>query len=203
MSLNFESRKMELSKVIFLPIQTGFQVRMNVQTGAYGNYGLIQVKDASSSLCYQISSGGLDRVWIPESRQKLMKKYLVQKDDVLYLSRLNLGAFRYNLDSHGDVVPMSHFYILRPRCDVVHPDYLCWVLNQDFIKPDIFRNLKGSVLPFISKDALKKLRIPVPDVDFQKKIVALLNLRRQEKEKQKKMDKKKDILINEVMTRLL
>ena len=78
-----------------------------------------------------------------------------------------------------------------------------WALNQDFMKPQIQKYLKGTILPFISKDALATFRIPLPNIDIQKKIINLLRLRAQEKEIQEVIDKKKNTLMNKVLTGLL
>ena len=60
-----------------------------------------------------------------------MNKYLIQRNDVLYLSKLHPGAFRYR-GSIEKTIPMAHFYILRPKTEYIDSDYLCWALNQDF-----------------------------------------------------------------------
>ena len=114
--------------------KTGFQVRRKEQSASQGNYKFIQVKDTTRSVLYQIKLENLDKIFIPEKKRKFMNKYLVQKKDVLYLSVLNPGAFRY-IGSIENTVPMAHFYILRPKTNNIDSDYLCWALNQDFMKP--------------------------------------------------------------------
>ena len=131
-----------------------------------------------------------------------MKKYLVQKNDVLYLSKLNPCAFLYT-GSIKNTLPMAHFYILRPKTNRIDSSYLCWVLNQGFMQPYIQKYLKGTVLPFISRDVLMNLKIPLPSRSVQKKIVGLLQLRMQEKEIQEEIDKKKLGVINTLLNRLL
>lgn len=199
---SFQSKQVKLSDVIATSIQTGFQVRGKVQPDSQGNYTLIQVKDTIRSVLYHIKSENLDKIFIPEEKKKFMNKYLIQKNDVLYLSKLNPGAFRYT-GSIENTMPMAHFYILRAKTDIVDSDYLCWALNQDFMKPHIQKWLKGTILPFISKDALMNLKIPLPSLATQKKIISFLKLMAQEKEIQKTMDKKKSVLINTVLNGLL
>ena len=199
---NFQSRQIRLSDIITIAIQTGFQVRGKLQSDPQGNYKLIQIKDATRSLLSYIKSEKLAKISIPEKKRKFMNKYLIQKNDVLYLSKLNPGAFRYT-GPVENTLPMAHFYILRPKKDIIDPDYLCWTLNQTFMKPQIQRGLKGTVLPFISKEALRNLKIPLPNRSVQKQIINLLHLRRQEKEIQETMDRKKNILINSLLNGLL
>ena len=198
----FQSKQIKLSNVVATSIQTGFQVRGKVQPDSQGNYTLIQVKDSIRSVLYHIKSENLDKIFIPEEKRKFMNKYLVQKNDVLYLSKLNPGAFRYT-GSIENTIPMAHFYILHPKTDIINSDYLCWALNQDFMKPHIQKCLKRTILPFISKDALMNLKIPLPSFATQKKIISFLKLMAQEKEIQKTMDKKKSVLINTVLNGLL
>ena len=199
---NFQSQQIKLSNIVAMQIQTGFQVRGKVQLDSQGNYNLIQVKDTVRSVLYHIKSESLDKIIIPEKKKKFMNKYLIQKNDILYLSKLNPGAFRYK-DFTENTVPTAHFYILRPKTNIVDYDYICWVLNQDFIKSYIQKCLKGTVLPFISKDSLMNLKIPLPNIAIQKQIINLLNMSQQEKAIQKTLDRKKHILINTVLNKLL
>ena len=200
--LNFQSKQVKLSNIITTPIQTGFQVRGKVQPDLRGNYKLIQVKDTVRSTLYHIKTENLDKISIPEKQIKFMKKYLVQKNDILYLSKLNPRAFLYS-DTFENTAPMAHFYILRPKTDIIFASYLCWVLNQNFIQPYIQKCLKGTNLPFISKEVLMNLKIPLPNKAVQKKIISLLELRSQEKEIQNTIDRKKNRLINAILNKLL
>ena len=198
----FQSKQIKLSNIITIPIQTGFQVRGKVQPDSQGNYTLIQVKDTIRSVLYHIKLENLDKIVVPKEKRKFLDKYLIQKNDILYLSKLNPGAFRYT-GSIENTMPMAHFYILRPKTNIIDSDYLCWALNQDFMKPYIQRCLRGTILPFISKDALIDLKIPLPSFATQKKIISFLKLMAQEKEIQETMDKKKNVLINTVLNGLL
>ena len=173
--MKLQSKKAKLSDLV-IAIQTGFQVRGRSQLDSKGNYKLIQVKDTVRGFLYYIKSKKLDKISIPEKNRKFMGKYLIQTNDLLYLSVLNFGAFLYS-DTLENTVPMSHFYILRPNINLIDSYYLCWILNHKFLKPYIKRSAEGTTLPFISKQALMSLQIPFPDRAVQKKIVELLKLR--------------------------
>ena len=199
---SFRSKQVKLSDIIITPIQTGFQVRGKVQPDSKGNFSLIQVKDTSRGVLYHIKSDHLDKISVPEKNKKFLHKYLVQKNDVLYLSKLNPCAFLYT-GSSENTLPMTHFYILRPKDNRINSCYLCWALNQNFIQPYIQKYLKGTSLPFISKEALMNLKIPLPSMSIQKQIIGLLQLRMQEQEIQEKIDRKKPALINTILNKLL
>ena len=194
--MKHQSKQVKLSKAT--TIQTGFQVRGKSQLDSKGNYSLIQVKDTVRSLSYHIKSKNLDKLYIPEKNKKFMNKYLVQKDDILYLSKLNFGAFLYS-DTLENTIPMAHFYILRPNRNIVDSYYLCWILNHSFLKPYIQKCTKGTALPFISKEALMNLKIPLPSLSEQKKIIDLLKLRAREQDIQNTIDRKKNVLITAVL----
>lgn len=165
-------------------------------------YRLIQVKDTHRGILSQICPLRLDRVLIPEKKDKFMQKYILHKQDVVYLSRLSPHAFRYG----GPVektIPMEYFYILRPKEDDVDSDYLCWVLNQTFMQPYIRKGLEGTVLSFISKKALMDIKIPLPGLGIQKKIASLLKLRVREKQLSESIGEKKDIVINQILNTLI
>ena len=210
---DFQSKKVPLSNLLKENIQTGFQVREQESSAFYNTketpphqskfYKLIQVKDTSRGVLFQINPVGLNSITLPARKSKFMQKYLIQKDDVLYLSKLHPGAFRYK-GPVEDTIPMAHFYILRPKSLVVDPDYLCWALNQGFIiKRYLQKHLIGSALPFIPRSALVKFPVPLPPLHTQKSIVQLLQLRAREKEIQKTIEEKKSILINSALRQLL
>ena len=169
----------------------------------YKSYNLIQAKSACRDILYHIKPDGLEQMFIPERKSKFISKYLVQKNDVLYLSKLTPGAFRYT-GPINNTLPMAHFYILRPKVNYIDSDYLCWALNQSFtIRGYVQKHLTGSALPFISRIDLMNFKIPLPSMSIQKKIVCLLKLRAREKLLQETVDEKKHILINSVLKKLL
>jgi len=195
---NFQSKQVKLSDIIAF-VQTGFQIRGKAESQSdFNSYNLIQVKDTVRGVLYHIRSKDLDKIFINEQKKKFMNKYLIQKDDVLYLSKLNPGAFRYT-GPVENTVAMAHFYILRPKMNIIDSDYLCWALNQGFVKPYVQKGLKGTILPFISKDTLMDLKIPLPGMDIQKKIISVMKLREREKQIQDTIDRKKNILINTIL----
>lgn len=189
------SEKVKIAEI--LDIQTGFQVRNRFHFDSQGNYNIIQVKNTSESLLHYMKPNNLDKIHIPKNRRSTMDKYLLKKEDILYLSKLHFKAFRYMGDLEN-TAPMSHFYILRPT-KPINSDYLCWILNQSSIKSHI----QGSLLPFISKKALMNIEIPLPREETQKKISQILRLRAKEIEMQKAIDQKKTVYINKVLTHIL
>lgn len=201
MMISLNSKQIKLSELVEMPIQTGYQVRGKVEHDPDGNFSVIQVKNINRNT-YNVDTAPLEKILIAEDKQKFMDKYLLQKNDVLYLSKLNPGSFRYH-GPLGNIVPMAHFYMLRPIDKSIDGDYLCWALNQDFMKPYIAKSLKGTTLPFISKQDLMDFVIPVPDINTQRKIVEISSLRRRERELTLALEQKKDILINELLSRHL
>ena len=211
--MDFKSKQVSLLELIEVPVQTGFQVRPVLRSRVFGkrgavsfrgkSYKLIQVKDTVRGIWQDINSKGLETIVITEKKSKFMKKYLLEVDDVLYLSKLNPGAFRYR-GPIGATLPVAHFYILRPKVQLVDPDYLCWVLNQSWtVGHYVQKHLVGSALPFVTKESLLGFKIPLPTLSIQKKIIYLLKLRAQEKALQKELDNKKNILLNKALRKLL
>ena len=179
--------------------QTGFEKGVTLEV--FSSYNRNVKHEFSNTI--SIEPSGLDTLFIPEGKSKFMQKYLIQERDVLYLSKLHPGAFRYK-GPIGRALPMSHFYILRPKIKGIDSDYLCWVLNQKWTTgPYIQKLIAGSVLPFISKADLLSFKIPLPTFSVQKKIVYLLSLRDREKQIQEQLDSKKNILLNKVLRDLL
>lgn len=65
----------------------------------------------------------------------------------------------------------QHVVLIRANESFILPDYLAVALNSDFVKEQIYRKANGSVMPSISMENLRKLEIPVPDIEEQKYIV--------------------------------
>ena len=200
---NIEQKLKDIDSSISGPVARGGAGKEAGATFQAERYNLIQTKDVKRGILYQIKKTNLDTLFIPVGKSKFMKKYLTKKNDVLYLSKLNPGAFRY-IGPVGDTIPTAHFYILRPKTDYADPDYLCWALNQNFtIRHYVQKHLIGSALPFISRTDLVNFKIPLPIMSVQKKIISLLKLREREKLFQKTIDEKKHLLINTVLRKLL
>ncbi|MDI6869759.1 MAG: hypothetical protein QME79_00130 [Bacillota bacterium] len=99
---------------------------------------------------------------------------------------------------------MSTFYILRVRDDaVILPEYLAWLLNVAARKEIVARELQGTTMTFVPKEALATLEVDLPPTAVQQRVVALDTLMRRERELAFELLKKRAHLINAVARRFI
>ncbi|MCC2347490.1 restriction endonuclease subunit S [Bacillus anthracis] len=65
----------------------------------------------------------------------------------------------------------DHITLIRPNHSVVLPEYLVLALNSNYVSKQILLMSNGSVLPSISIQSLKEIRIPMPNITTQKMII--------------------------------
>lgn len=83
----------------------------------------------------------------------------------------------------GKAVASSSFLIVRiVDCDVVLPDYLCWVLNGNDTLAFFKANIVGTAMPSISKSLLEEYIVDIPPKNIQKKIVEVNRLQQREQQ---------------------
>ena len=149
--------------------RVGYQFRGKVKPDPAGAVRVIQIKDIDQDL--QVRVRDLVAVAIDRS-----EPYQTEAGDVLFLSR---GQRLYAV-----VVPMvepntiatGYFFILRPNPRVVLPEYLAWSLNQPDFQESLRPFRRGSHIPMVSRTDVEGLRIQVPPLEVQQRILRLNNL---------------------------
>lgn len=96
-------------------------------------------------------------------------RYLLQPQDLLVRSRGHFLAALVNVNGPSIAAPGLH--VLRPRVDRVLPSYLVWCLNHPKVQATLQNVGKGTHAPFVSKQTLANLDIPVPSILQQERIV--------------------------------
>lgn len=128
--------------------------------------------------------------------------YVLKKGDLLFAGKgTTYLCVVFNFDFPA--VPSTTLYSIRLRSSIITPEYLCWYLNHPSIVASIKKEQAGTGTPLIHKPTLENLKIIIPDLETQKKIVNLSNLQKHEKEileaiAEKRMQITNQILINEL-----
>lgn len=146
---------------------------------------------------------------IPFDRNIDVKKYAVDENEFLFLSKgskpgaFTLPQLAQPLKLDLSIVPMSHFFICRPKKDTISAEFFVWALNQKFMEPQVKKAMAGSGIPFIPKPAFLEFEIPVPSREIQNKITNLYRLRLEERRLVNKREKLLDDLVDYALTHLL
>lgn len=126
-----------------------------------------------------------------------IERHLLQENDILFAAKgLNNFAVVYKR-STGQAVASSSFIIVRLPDDEhpeVVPEYLAWYLSHH---PEVklFHKQLGTTIPSISISKLGTLEVDIPTIEQQNRIVAIQQLRNQEKQLVRELEQKKDNFI--------
>ncbi|KZZ46929.1 restriction endonuclease subunit S [Thalassolituus sp. HI0120] len=165
-------------------IRTGFTFRGKIEEVPKGNAHILQIKDAR----IQKDESGSDIInatHLPQINWEGKNNALVDQGTVLLPSRG--GYFRSSVltgeESTLPLVASSQFILISPATDEVLSEFLCWSLNQ----PRMQRYLEeiasqGSSIPMLSTSAAKELKIEIPNIETQYKILQLNKLWEQEQQ---------------------
>jgi type I restriction enzyme S subunit len=85
-------------------------------------------------------------------------------------------------DAFDGCVATTGFGVLRAK-QGVDPAFLYFMLRSSYILDEIARWLTGATIPSISASSFKKIQIPVPPIQVQKRIVSILRKASEESEK--------------------
>jgi restriction endonuclease S subunit len=174
-------------------IRSGYQFREKVEHDPRGTVPVIQIKDFTDD--FRLRTDDLIRV-----SMKRVDPYLVNEGDVLFLARGHrLRAAAVNEPLTGTIAT-GYFFILRPSWRV-RPGYLAWAINQQEFQEQMKPLVRGSHIPLITKGDFQELRIDVPPVDIQDRVVALDELHRQERQLVAEIQAKRAELIHVISQR--
>ncbi len=105
-------------------VQLGYQFRKKIEPVDDGTHRVIQIRDFDE--CRILHKEELSRVKI----DKPAEHYLINKGDVLFLSRGHRNWAVSISDDCEDTIAVSHFFVLKMRNASVVPEYIAWYINQ-------------------------------------------------------------------------
>jgi hypothetical protein len=186
--------KIRLRDVVEL--RTGYLFRGKVRPNPKGTVRVVQIKDVDAER--RINVAGLDRVTIDKP-----ELYLIEPGDVLFLSR---GHRLY-----GTVVPQvkpntiatGYFFIMRPKSAAVFPEYLAWTLNQASFQESLKPFHRGSHIPMVSRTDVENLKIELPPVEVQRRVMTLNELVDRERHLMTAIQEKRATVVQAVSRKLI
>lgn len=177
-------------------VRPGYLFRGRVKPDPRGPVRVVQIKDIDADR--QIRVAGLDRVTIDKP-----ELYRVERGDVLFLSRGHRLYATVVPDVDVNTIATGYFFILRPRGGVLLPDFLAWSLNQ----PDFQESLKpihrGSHMPMVARADLESLKIHVPRLAVQERVLHLNELLQRERHLATAIQEKRALLVQAASNRLI
>jgi hypothetical protein len=169
-----------------------YPFRAAVRSESDGDVAVVQLADASPVLSQDLGR----TVPLLRNHEGKFDRYLLKRGDVLVQARgFRNPAGLVTIDFPAIAAPGLH--ALRPLPEHVLPEYLHWCLNHPKIQSAFAEVAQGSHAPFISKQTLMKVQIPVPRLAVQRDIVHVDQLRRTERQLAEQLAAAQDELANE------
>jgi restriction endonuclease S subunit len=169
-------------------INTGIYTKSD----AFGNTFYLQAKHFNDNGIIEILPK--PEIWLSNKN----KKHLLKTGDILFAAKGTKNFAAVFNENIGYAVASSTFLILRINqqyIDKVLPEFIVWWLNNT-VSQKFLKNLAiGSALPSISKAALQELEIFIPDLNKQKMILKIRELRNKESDYILKIDKLRELLV--------
>ncbi|MGP9632080.1 restriction endonuclease subunit S [Halomonas sp. AOP43-A1-21] len=102
---------------------------------------------------------------------------VLQQGDVVIAAKGSENYASVFLGKDQNIVPSSQLLILSAiDIERLSPAFLCWLLNYPETQHKLSELQAGTKIYSMSKKALQQLKVPIPDLDAQEKILHLSQL---------------------------
>lgn len=156
-------------------IHSGFPFRGRVEEDEAGDIRVLQIRDLRQGTKLKAE----DLTLIKSPPEHLIKP--LEIGDVVLPARGEKNqAVLFNLEAH--TITNSHLLTLRVTSGETLPAYLCWALNQPAAQYAMRSQAMGTNMPLLTRRSLEELKIPVPPLAAQQKIIHLQQLWEQEQQ---------------------
>jgi len=161
-------------------IKAGYPIRGKIERVDGSGIRAVRLKDAS------LDDGVNWDDCIETQLTGRVEPQWLQQDDVLFAAHGSHNTATFIGDSFKNkafkAVATPMFFVLRATNDLVSPEYLAWYINSHPSQRYFEKNAEGSRTKSVRRQALEELEIPVPELEKQLKIVALVkNLHEQQR----------------------
>jgi len=164
-----EWKRVKLSDVCEIPITDGTH---QTPTYASENEGIpfLSSKDVTSQ---SIDWQNIKYI-TKDLHEVLYKRIAPKKDDILLAKNGTTGVAALVEDDRVFDIYVT-LALLRPNQNIVYPKYLLRVINSPFCKRQFDSHLKGIGVPNLHLKEINETKIPLPPLEEQKRIAAILD----------------------------
>jgi len=153
----------------------------------YTARGRLEGTDDGGVLTIQLGDISADGIIHPERLTRvqlegLPDRYFVRAGDVVFRSRGERNTASV-LDNRlrEPALAVLPLLVLRPKIDVVMPEFLAWAINQPPAQRHFDLAARGTNIRMIPRSSLDDLNLEIPDIGTQEKFVAIDALAEQER----------------------
>jgi len=114
----------------------------------------------------------------------ITKKHLLIQGDVLFAAKGTKNFATWYESKNPQAVASTTFFVIRIEPDFrnkILPDFLVWLINHPASQKFLKGKAIGTSIVSISKSVLEELEIFIPDIQTQKAVLNITELRNKEK----------------------
>jgi type I restriction enzyme, S subunit len=147
---------------------------------------------------YQIRDGGTDdyTVYVPDTPQL----HKMKKDDIMMVAYRHVGRAFRGVEGAFNVALCK---ISNARRDLLDDDYLFEIIPSSFVKGELLKRSERSLIPSMSIEHLRELKIPLPPLCEQHRIVEITNRLKKETKRLETLYQRKLAALEELKKSLL
>lgn len=164
-----EWKRVRLSDVCEIPITDGTHQTPTYASESEGIPFLSSKDVTSQSIDWQNI-----KYITKDLHEVLYKRIAPKKDDVLLAKNGTTGVAALVEDDRVFDIYVT-LALLRPKQNIVYPKYLLRVINSPFCKRQFDSHLKGIGVPNLHLKEINETKIPLPPLEEQKRIAAILD----------------------------
>ena len=158
---------------IIMSLKTGLNPRKNFVLNtpdARNNYVTVrELNGMGITLHEKTDKVNDDALRLIANRSKL------EKGDILFSGTGTIGKTALVVKNPTDWNVKEGVYVIKPKKDMVNSKYLLFYLNSIHAKTDYRNRVVGSPVNSVPMSELKKVRIPLPSLFEQERIVSILD----------------------------
>jgi type I restriction enzyme, S subunit len=139
-----------------------------------------------------------DLKFISKEKHSILKKGHLKTNDVLITTRGDIGNLAIVPINFNDANINAQIVRLEPDSRLITPKFLLFALKSNYIRSQLVNNTTGTALKQLPVSKLKKVKILLPPLDQQNKIVEILEKAEKLKEKRKKANKLAEDYLNAI-----
>jgi restriction endonuclease S subunit len=123
--------------------------------------------------------------------ENISDKHLLQHGDVLFAAKGTKNFAAWYESKNQPAVASTSFFVIRVQENFqnkILPDYLAWYINQPISQKFLKGKAMGTSIVSISKSVLEELEISIPDLQTQRAILKITQLRNSEQNLKKEIE---------------
>lgn len=187
-------------------IKTGYTFRGKIKEAEKdkGNAYLVQIKDLrkyqENTLSLSFSAEGFPKIEWEGRNTAFANPY-----DVILPARGGHFQASFLTEQQNGSLPVivsSQFLVLTANSSIL-PEFLCWSLNQSSMQRKLMESSQGTGIPMLKANTLKQLKLSVPPLATQQKIIDINNIWLQEQRTTKALLKNRETMLQGMYQQLL